>query len=155
MTLQPNLDACQFGGVARRSTRDAVALAGGVLRRHEEQRRCLGLGRRNAKTALPCFAMALVDLSKAFDLLVCRGDPSLDSFVEELHRWVCHILMDKHTGHQLKRILTRKGVRPGSVEGPACFLAPCDIATVEVQSAGDREAVLVFPRGPGPVVKRV
>ena len=74
------------------------------------------------------------------------------NFLEELHRGVCYILKDKHTGHQLKRILTSKEVRQGSVEGPACFLALFDIATWEVKMAGDREAVLAFPRGPGPVV---
>ena len=107
---------------------------------------------------LPCLAMG-----KAFDLLdrsaawwaVARlaGDASLEFFLKLLHRGVCYILKDRHTGHQLNRILTSKGVCQGSVEGPACFLALHDTATWEVKSAGDREAVLAFPRGPEPVVK--
>ena len=128
MTLQRNLDACQFGGVARPSTRDAIALADEVLRRFGERRKCLELGRRNAKTALPCLAMVFFDLSKAFDLdrssawwavAQLAGDASPEFLLERLHRGVCYILKDKHAGHQLKRILTSKGLRQGSVEGLA------------------------------------
>ena len=68
-------------------------------------------------------------------------DASIEFFLEELHRGVCYILKDKHTGQLRKRILTDMGVRQGSVEGPACCLALHDIATWEVKTAGDRTAI--------------
>ena len=75
--------------------------------------------------------MTLFDLSTAFDLLVradawkdvgrLAQDAWIEFFLEELHRGVCYILKDKHTGQLRKRILTDVGIRQGSVEGPAFF----------------------------------
>ena len=45
-TLHSNLDACQSGRVVRRSTRDAIALAGEILRRYRLHRRRQRLARR-------------------------------------------------------------------------------------------------------------
>ena len=87
-TLQSNLDACQFGEVVRRSTRDAVALQRPARR-----------ARAGQQPSQPCLAMTLFDLSKAFDLLVradawkavrrLAQDASIEFFLEELHRGGC------------------------------------------------------------------
>ena len=101
--------------------------------------------------------MTLFDLSKTLDLLVradawkavgrLAQDASIEFFLEELHRGVCYILKDKHTGQLRKRILTDMGVRQGSVEGPACFLALYDMATWEVKTAGDRTDMTAQQQG--------
>ena len=44
------------------------------------------------------------------------------------------------------------GVRQGSVEGPACFLALYNVATWEVKTAGDRKALTVQQEAFHPVV---
>ena len=62
-------------------------------------------------------------------------------------------MKDKHTGQLRKRILTDMGVRQGSVEGPACFLALYDTATWEVKTAGDRTAITAQQQGIGTEVK--
>ena len=72
MSLQSNLDACQFGWVVRRSTRDAIALADEILRRyrlHRRRQRPSRRARAGQQPSQPCLAMTLIDLSKAFDLL--------------------------------------------------------------------------------------
>ena len=149
-TLQSNLDACQFGvrGVVRRSTRDAIALADEILRRYRLHRRRQCPARRaraGQQPSQPCLAMTLFDLSKAFDLLVradawkaigrLAQDASIEFFLEEVHRGVCYILKDKHTGQLRKRILTDMGVRQGSVEGPACFFSPARHSNVGGQNS--------------------
>ena len=58
-------------------------------------------------------------------------------------------MKDKLNGQLRKRILTDMGVRQGSVEGPACFLALYDIATWEVKTAGDRTAITAQQQGIG------
>ena len=78
--------------------------------------------------------MTLFDLSKAFDLLVrtdawkavgrLAQDASIEFFLEELHRGVCHILKDKHGGQLRKRILTDMGVRQGRT---SMFFQACTI----------------------------
>ena len=159
-TLQSNLDACQFGAVVRRSTRDAIALADEILRRyrlHRRRQRPARRARAGQQPSQPCLAMTLFDLSKAFDLLVrthawkavgrLAQDASIECFLEELHRGVCYILKDKHTGQLRKRILTDMGGRQGSVEGPTCFLALYDIATWEIKTAGDRTAITAQQQG--------
>ena len=64
--------------------------------------------------------MTLFDLGKAFDLLVradawkavgrLTEDASIEFFLEELHRGVCYILKDKHTGQLRKRTGDRTAI---------------------------------------------
>ena len=110
-------------GVVRRSIRDTTALADEILRRYRLQRRRQRPARRARGRQQPsqhCLAMTLFDLGKAFDLLVradawkavgrLAEDASIEFFLEELHRGVCYILKDKHTGQLRKRTGDRTAI---------------------------------------------
>ncbi|CAK0834272.1 unnamed protein product, partial [Prorocentrum cordatum] len=134
--LASKLSYAQFGALAGRSTRDAIAIVAEVIRRYRLHGRAPRLG----STTVPGMLMAvMIDLEKAFDLidrddiwqaleaLAARREVRLT--VEELHEGTCYIARGIRTNRPARKLLIPRGVRQGSVEGPILFVAVYDPLT--------------------------
>ncbi|CAK0879420.1 unnamed protein product [Prorocentrum cordatum] len=140
--LASRFSSSQFGALAGRSTRDALAVVAEVVRRYRLHGRTSRLG----KTAIPGVLLAvLIDLEKAFDL-VDRDEiwNALERLslrrnvrwsVEELHEGTCYIARDIRTNRPIKKLLISRGVRQGSVEGPLLFIAVYDLLTANLEQS--------------------
>ena len=121
----PVEEECQFGGVVRRSTRDASALADEILRRYRLQRR---------KNSAPPAELEVNNSPPQCARI--RGKLLVDwpRTPQEGSSWksytggFCYILKDKHAGELRKRILTDmcvgQGVRRWDVKRSCTFSWP-------------------------------
>ena len=134
----------QYGATPKRSTRDAIAMVDEVFRRFKQ---------RSCKRARKLMVGVLVDLEKAFDLL-SREDlwSALSNIVEdagftllcaELHSGTCYLFKDPKSQRVVAKIVVKKGVRQGAVEGPLLFVVAYHTATLKV--AEGKEAAGVEP----------
>ncbi|CAK0876112.1 unnamed protein product, partial [Prorocentrum cordatum] len=105
--LASKLSTAQFGALAGRSTRGALAKAFDLIDRDE------------IWTALEALA-----LSREVRLTV-----------EELHDGTCYIARDIRTNRPIKKLLIPRGVRRGSVEGPLLFIAVYDLLTSKLEQS--------------------
>eukprot|EP00959_Pyramimonas_sp_CCMP1952_P458559 9476817-Pyramimonas_sp.AAC.1 len=58
-------------------------------------------------------------------------------FEERLHDGTCYLVRDIKTQKVIRRLWIQKGVRQGSVEGPALFLAVYEFVVRDIQKARD------------------
>eukprot|EP00959_Pyramimonas_sp_CCMP1952_P205056 4287780-Pyramimonas_sp.AAC.1 len=117
-----------------RGTRDAAAVAGEVIARHQREHRAK---RRGSTSAPPPMLLAvLTDIEKAFDAVV-RQDvwQSLEALelrwgaratLERLHEGMCYLFRDATTHVPVARIWVKQGVRQGGSESPGLFVAVYD-----------------------------
>eukprot|EP00959_Pyramimonas_sp_CCMP1952_P119229 2492588-Pyramimonas_sp.AAC.1 len=133
-SLVPRLSCSQFGALAGRSTRDALAVVAESMRRYRLRGRASRLG----KSTMPGVLVAvLLDFEKASDLKYRDGlwnalerlalKRRVRLAVEELHEGTCYIARDIRTDLPAEKWLIPSGVRQGGVEGPVLFVAACDL----------------------------
>ncbi|CAK0901477.1 unnamed protein product, partial [Prorocentrum cordatum] len=114
---------------------DAIALVDEVLRRWKD---CRALSKQPGRILAAC----LIDLEKAFDLLDRQAIRAqlekpviahkVKLAVEGLHDGTCYIIHDARTNRPRKKLVVGKGVRQGSVEGPALFIYLYDAITSDI-----------------------
>ncbi|CAK0838620.1 unnamed protein product [Prorocentrum cordatum] len=140
VTVMPSLrnlaskpSTAQFGALAGRSTRDALAVVAEVIRRFRLHGRASKLG-----SAIPgMLVAALIDLEKAFDL-IDRDEiwTALEALAQSrearlavggLREGTCYIARDIRANRPIKKLSIPRGVRQGSVDGPLLFIAVYDL----------------------------